>query len=83
MHSKPISAYELLKRDGNLERARTWLRKNPKPVDFRGTQWDWAALEMPVPAKIARLAGVAVLSLGYWLATRKQRNGATTDTDKS
>ncbi len=37
-----------LQKEGLLNKAWHWLKKNPPPENWRASKWAWAWLEMPV-----------------------------------
>ena len=40
--------YEQLEKIGALEVAKAWLKKNPPPKDWKGSEWAWAYTEMAI-----------------------------------
>jgi len=39
--------YQELEQSGLIDKAREWLKKNPKPQYWKGGSWAWAHTEMP------------------------------------
>ena len=49
--SKPDTYRQHLASRGLLDTSIDWLAENPPPDDWKGSKWEWAHLEMPIPSK--------------------------------